>query len=75
MRQAVKTRTYCYLCPLFMFKSNNPDAEKLSKQETIEKINRLCSYFIGTRNYHNYSQGIKAKDPSAKRYMISMKCE
>lgn len=74
IRQAVKTRTYCYVCPVFLFEPNNQE-QKLSIEQTLEKINRLCKYYIGTRNYHNYSNGIKAKDPSAKRYMLSMKCE
>lgn len=76
IRQAVKTRTYCYVCPLFLFEPNNEKPEdKLSVEQTLEKINRLCKYYLGTRNYHNYSSGIKAKDPSAKRYMLSMRCE
>lgn len=70
MRQSVKSRVYCYMCPVKLFEKETKDRE-----EVLAKINRMCAYFIGTRNYHNYSSGIKAKDPSAKRYMMAMSCK
>ena len=70
MRQNVKSRYYCYLCPINLFHKESKDTNYL-----LEKINRLCAYFVGTRNYHNYSTGVKAKDPSAKRFLISMSCK
>lgn len=71
IRQIVKSREYCYICPIKLFQNG---LHPTSKEETISKMNRIAQSFVGTRNYHNYSSGMKAKDPSAKRYIMSVLC-
>jgi len=35
-------------------------------------VKDVVKKFIGNHNFHNYSRGLKAKDPSAFRYIISI---
>lgn len=41
-------------------------------QELLPRLRSLWSTFLGTRNFHNFTVGKPAKDPSAKRVMKKM---
>lgn len=41
--------------------------------EQIETFKKALSYFEGTHNFHNYTNGKPFKDKSANRYIISIK--
>ncbi|PWN21190.1 pseudouridine synthase [Microstroma glucosiphilum] len=38
-------------------------------RETLSRVRSLWNYFLGTKNFHNYTVGKPFKDPSAKRTM------
>ncbi|XP_066322274.1 uncharacterized protein [Miscanthus floridulus] len=39
--------------------------------EVKERFNRILKYYVGTRNFHNFTTRTKAEDPAAKRFIIS----
>jgi tRNA pseudouridine38-40 synthase len=54
------------------FTSSNTEE---SHEKLLIKINEYCQKFVGTHNFHNYSKNLKAKDPKARRYVISFNCK
>ena len=74
IRQMVKSRTYSYVCPLAYFTKYREDLSEEEMKKICEKINFCCSKFKGTHNFHNYSKGLKAKDPRSKRYVLEFGC-
>ena len=61
-RQMVKSRVYHYLCPWSFFKENE-GGKNQTEEAVLEKINECCRMMIGSHNFHNYSKGLKAKEP------------
>eukprot|EP00897_Mesotaenium_endlicherianum_P009919 jgi/Mesen1/8956/ME000056S08358 len=39
--------------------------------EVRARLNRLLGKYVGTRNYHNFTQKLRPEDPAAKRYIVS----
>jgi tRNA U38,U39,U40 pseudouridine synthase TruA len=37
----------------------------------ISRVNDVLSLFVGTKNHHNFTSGLKADDASANRYIMS----
>jgi tRNA pseudouridine38-40 synthase len=73
MRQTIQSRKYSYVCPVRYFIRNsegNCEEYKEKLEKTLTKINKCCSQFIGTHNFHNYTRGLKYTDPESKRYII-----
>ena len=77
MRHDAKTRIYNYIIPsrLFQpiddFKANKP-IENEELQQTIDKLNSLVKFYLGTHNFFNFTRGYKRTNPRCDRYMISM---
>ncbi|XP_046386902.1 tRNA pseudouridine synthase A isoform X2 [Ischnura elegans] len=42
--------------------------------EALDRVNEVLKLFQGTHNFHNFTSRKKPLDPSAQRYIISMKC-
>ncbi|KAG8239520.1 hypothetical protein J437_LFUL016637 [Ladona fulva] len=42
--------------------------------EALERVNEVLKLFEGTHNFHNFTSRKKPMDPSAQRYIMSMKC-
>jgi tRNA pseudouridine38-40 synthase len=72
MRQMVRSRNYCYVCPMNYFTEDHTEE---NQEKILMKINECCTKFVGTHNFHNYSKNLKAKDPKARRYVISFNCK
>lgn len=62
--------------PTFAFASKEvpPSHQFRLKSETLDQVNSLLSFFKGTRNYHNFTSGRPAQDPSCKRYVTHFSC-
>lgn len=77
IRKACRKRIYEYYLPLFMFqksedyKQKKPVTEEQEKQ-ILERVKALCEIYKGTKNFHNYSTGMKPQDPRSKRYIMSV---
>ena len=41
----------------------------------VAKLNSILKLYEGTHNFHNFTVRLEASDPSAKRYMLSCKCD
>ncbi|XP_071447952.1 pseudouridylate synthase 1 homolog isoform X2 [Hetaerina americana] len=42
--------------------------------EALARVNEILKLFEGTHNFHNFTSRKKPLDPSAQRYILSMKC-
>jgi tRNA pseudouridine38-40 synthase len=67
-KNAVDYRIYEYVLPTSAFAGILEKDFKFTK-EILTKVNSLLSVYEGTHNYHNFTVGKPAKDPSAYRYM------
>ncbi|XP_038659791.1 tRNA pseudouridine synthase A [Scyliorhinus canicula] len=71
-------RTYFYMLPTFAFAHKDHDSQakeyRLSS-EALSHVNSLLASYKGTHNFHNFTSGKAARDPSAKRYIMEMYCE
>ncbi|XP_013383207.1 tRNA pseudouridine synthase A isoform X2 [Lingula anatina] len=69
-------RTYSYLMPTYAFtpvEQNVTEDFKIS-DDSLKLAREVLSMFKGTHNFHNFTAGKKATDPSAKRYIIDIQC-
>ncbi|KAK4009375.1 tRNA pseudouridine synthase A isoform X2 [Daphnia magna] len=75
-KTACDSRSYAYVMPTFAFASKEvpPSHQFRLKSETLDQVNSLLSFFKGTRNYHNFTSGRPAQDPSCKRYVTHFSC-
>ncbi|QPG74682.1 hypothetical protein FOA43_002015 [Brettanomyces nanus] len=39
------------------------------KQETLETLRKMLKFYLGSHNFHNFTNGKVFRDPSAKRFM------
>lgn len=62
--------------PTFAFASKDDDPSHQFRvvSETLDRVNSLLSIFKGTHNYHNFTSGRPAQDPSCKRYVTQFSC-
>lgn len=69
-------RTYKYMLPTYSFAPFEKFVTKDYRVEegTIQRVNEVLTKFKGTHNFHNFTSGRKANDPSSKRYIISFEC-
>ncbi|KAM6155797.1 pseudouridylate synthase 1 homolog [Rhynchocyon petersi] len=70
-------RTYCYMLPTFAFahKDQDPQDEHFRlSAETLQQVNRLLACFQGTHNFHNFTSQKGPQEPSARRYILEMRC-
>lgn len=77
IRKACRKRIYEYYLPLFMFQKLDDFKQKKEITEEQEKailtrIQQMCDIYKGTKNFHNFSTGIKPQDPRAKRFIMSV---
>lgn len=71
-------RTYNYLLPTVAFSKLGEEVEQETYRlpdDKYNEINDLMKLYLGTKNFHNFTSKKKAKDPSARRYMMSFECE
>ncbi|XP_046648723.1 tRNA pseudouridine synthase A-like isoform X2 [Daphnia pulicaria] len=73
---ACDSRSYSYVMPTFAFTSKEvaPTHEYRVTSKILDEVNSLLSVFKGTRNYHNFTSGRPAQDPSCKRYITQFSC-
>uniref|UniRef100_A0A8C5GGK4 Pseudouridylate synthase 1 homolog n=1 Tax=Gouania willdenowi TaxID=441366 RepID=A0A8C5GGK4_GOUWI len=71
-------RTYSYMIPTVAFSNKDYDANQMSafrlEPETIQRVNRLFTFYKGTHNFHNFTSQKAFSDPSARRYIMEMSC-
>ena len=74
-KDAPCSRTYDYVAPVFCFKPASHDASVPWEfdDSALEHINALLLYFLGTQNYHNYTNGKNFDSKEAKRVILSFK--
>jgi tRNA pseudouridine(38-40) synthase len=64
VRLNTNSRTYKYMLPRDMLKTELPP------EEVLAKVNSMCKMFLGTHKFHNYSKELDPKDPSTKRHVL-----
>uniref|UniRef100_H3B8J2 Pseudouridylate synthase 1 homolog n=2 Tax=Latimeria chalumnae TaxID=7897 RepID=H3B8J2_LATCH len=70
-------RTYSYMLPTFTFATQDgerQDGHFCLHRDTFHRVNHLLSCYRGTHNFHNFTSGRSAADPSAVRYVMSACC-
>lgn len=71
-------RTYSYMLPTVAFSQKDYDQNKITafrlEAETLQRVNRLLSLYIGTHNFHNFTSQKAPSDASARRYITEMAC-
>nr|XP_023396200.1 LOW QUALITY PROTEIN: tRNA pseudouridine synthase A [Loxodonta africana] len=70
-------RTYCYMLPTFAFAHKDRDMQDESfrlSAETLQRVNELLACFRGTHNFHNFTSQKGPQEPSARRYILEMRC-
>ncbi|CAG5867321.1 unnamed protein product [Menidia menidia] len=71
-------RTYSYMLPTVAFSEKEYDARNIAAfrldPETLQRVNRLFSFYKGTHNFHNFTSQKAPNDPSARRYITEMSC-
>lgn len=55
-------------------RSTSPNAFTFD-EAAVAKLNSILKLYEGTHNFHNFTVRLEASDPSAKRYMLSCKCD
>ena len=61
----MNSRTYLYLLPTFSFASHtekNNEAGFRIESGVIDNVNKLLAVYKGTRNFHNFTSGLKGCD-------------
>lgn len=69
-------RTYSYTLPTFALSSGgvSPDSSFRLPREDFHEINRLLSFYIGSHNFHNFTNSKLATDKSARREIFDTCC-
>ena len=63
-REAVCSRTYDYVAPLFCFR---PREEDEGWTLDVEQLNSCLLHYVGTNNFHNYTNGKKYESSDVRR--------
>ena len=71
------SRTYEYFMPTYAFAPSLSETTRNFRlhEGQIERISQLLRKYHGTHNFHNFTSGRTAGDPSSKRYIISFECD
>ncbi|CDW51813.1 tRNA pseudouridine synthase A, mitochondrial [Trichuris trichiura] len=71
------SRRYSYVLPAFCFaplqETYDPDTYHLP-DESLEEINRILQYYVGTHNFFNFTSGKTYIEESSKRYIMECNC-
>ena len=81
-------REYHYILPTFLLERKNEENKDFIKyedykpnygykltEEDINKLKEICTIFLGTKKYHNYTQKVGFSDMSSQRHIIEMNCD
>ena len=70
------SRVYEYLCPTYAFAGTFADTWVGYRitPDVLVKVRETLQYFVGTKNFFNYTSGKKVNDPSCSRYIRSIEC-
>ena len=71
VRATAGSRKYEYLFPLQCLRSRSA-FKTVSDADILKRVNTLLQLFIGTKNYHNFTQKISPKAEQAKRFMLKL---
>lgn len=77
-KQTCDARSYSYTLPTYIFTKDDEQFSETTfrlSPERFEELNKVLGLYEGTRNYHNFTIKKEPHDPSAKRFMISFKCD
>ncbi|KAM9311892.1 pseudouridylate synthase 1 homolog [Gastrophryne carolinensis] len=70
-------RTYSYTLPTYVLSRSGgscPDSSFRLPREDFHLTNRLLSFYRGTHNFHNFTNGKSAAQKSAQRHIIDIYC-
>ncbi|CAI9572068.1 unnamed protein product [Staurois parvus] len=76
-KKMCNARTYSYTLPTFALSRSggvSPDSSFRLPREDFHVINRLLSFYKGTRNFHNFTNSKLATDKSAHRHIMDICC-
>ena len=66
------SRHYAYVCPTFMFSGEeNPPTSYRITEERKALLKDLLNVYVGTKKYHNFTNGRGSMDESSNRYIMS----
>ena len=80
-------REYHYILPTFCLepreeKKENVEMDKFIgnykfklNKELLDKCKKICSEFLGTKKYHNYTKKVGFSDPSSQRHIYELNCD
>ncbi|CRK99788.1 CLUMA_CG013096, isoform A [Clunio marinus] len=71
-------RTYSYTLPTYAFTEDGEEFDESSfrlSSERFEKLNKILSLYLGTKNFHNFTIRKQPIDPSAFRCIMSFECQ
>ena len=80
-------REYHYILPTFCLepreeKKENVEMDKFIgnykfklNKELLDKCKKICSEFLGTKKYHNYTKKVGYSNMSSQRHIYEMKCD
>lgn len=73
-KDAPCSRTYDYVAPSFCFlpPSHDPNLQVID-DAGVAHLNSVLLYFLGTNNFHNYTNGKTVESKEAKRIILSFK--
>ncbi len=69
-KEAPCSRTYDYVAPSFCF---SPTDVPRMDEATLANLNAVLLYFLGTNNFHNYTNGKNVNSKDAKRVILSFR--
>ncbi len=69
-KEAPCSRTYDYVAPSFCF---SPSDEPVMDDATLANLNAVLLYYLGTNNFHNYTNGKNVNSADAKRVIQSFR--
>ena len=52
-----------------------PGSDFIFDAAAVARLTSILQQYEGTHNFHNFTVRLEASDPSAKRYMLSCKCD
>jgi len=77
-KNAVDARSYIYITPTSLFepvfsKNSPPNPDKPFKftAQTLERLNKMLSFFLGNHRYHNFTSRKDSNDVSVFRNILS----
>lgn len=71
-KNAIDYRIYEYILPVHAWTPILQNANFQFGPDMLQRINSVLKAYEGAHNYHNFTVGMKASDPSAIRFMRSV---